>query len=324
MTRPRKELVCAADTPYYHVVSRCVRRAFLCGFDQYSGKTFEHRKVWIRDRLATLVSVFAIDLCAYSIMANHTHLVLRLAPVRAQYWGAEAVADRWAKLFHLPRLIERWREGAALSAPEQDAVSQQIESWRERLCDLSWFMRCLNEYLARRANAEDECTGRFWEGRFRSRALLDERALLTAMAYVDLNPIRANLAETPETSTFTSVHQRIQGRLTPVVCPFLDKRRRHEDPIPIVLSDYLALVDWTGRAIRDGKRGSIPKDHPTYLERLALPSETWLKCLRDFETGFYRVIGPLERIHSLCQRLNQHWLCGLGANRRLYSSAATL
>jgi len=68
----------------------------------------------------------------------------------------------------------------------------------------------LNEYISKRANIEDNCTGHFWESRFKSQALLDERALLTCMAYVDLNPIRACMAKTPETSEYTSIQERIK------------------------------------------------------------------------------------------------------------------
>ncbi|WP_133511163.1 hypothetical protein [Candidatus Thiosymbion oneisti] len=85
------------------------------------------------------------------------------------------------------------------------------EVYRARLHDLSWFMRTLNEHIARRANAEDGVKGRFWEGRFKSQALLDEKALPAAMAYVDLNPVRAGLAETPEASDYTSIQERIAG-----------------------------------------------------------------------------------------------------------------
>ncbi len=78
MTRPRSEIVSLADTPFHHCVSRCVRRAFLCGDDRYSGKNFDHRKSWLVNRLALLDEVFAIDIAAYAVMSNHFHVVLHV------------------------------------------------------------------------------------------------------------------------------------------------------------------------------------------------------------------------------------------------------
>jgi hypothetical protein len=71
-------------------------------------------------------------------------------------------------------------------------------------------MKCLNQPIAKMANKEDNCTGHFWEARFKSQALLTEEALITCMAYVDLNPIRALMANTPETSEHTSIKERIK------------------------------------------------------------------------------------------------------------------
>jgi REP element-mobilizing transposase RayT len=226
MPTARRELVCLDATPYYHVVSRCVRRAFLCGLDHLTGKSYEHRKEWIVDRLTELSDLFAIDLCAYAVMSNHCHLVVRLDPETAESWSEEEVMERWERLFSLPVLVQRYRTRKTTSPAEIETAQNKIETWRERLSDLSWFMRCLNEPIARQANAEDGCTGRFWEGRYKSQALLDEAALLTCMAYVDLNPIRAGLAETPEKSEYTAIQQRIQEvlgtdrtRKSPVRCP---------------------------------------------------------------------------------------------------------
>ena len=211
MTRPRSTLVSLSDTPWYHVVSRCVRRAFLCGTDHYSGRCFEHRRGWIIERVKQLAGVFAIDVAAYAVMSNHYHLVVRVDAERARGWSRDEVLRRWTRLFEGPPAVRSLLAGRGDTLDEATrlAIDAWAENYRARLHDLSWFMRVLNESIARQANAEDDVTGRFWEGRFRSQALLDEQAILSAMAYVDLNPIRAQMADTPERSAFTSVAERI-------------------------------------------------------------------------------------------------------------------
>jgi putative transposase len=97
-------------TPYYHVVSRCVRRAWLWGVDDYAGKDYSHRKQWILDRLSQLCGVFAIDCLAYAVMSNHYHLTLGVNAKRALGWSDAEVVERWGRLFRLPLRIERWRE----------------------------------------------------------------------------------------------------------------------------------------------------------------------------------------------------------------------
>ena len=209
MTRARKELIAVEDTPYYHCISRCVRRAYLCGEDDHCQKNFDHRKLWLVERFKFLSSVFAIDICAYAVMSNHYHLVLFINQEQAESWSDQEVFEKWGVLFpassqQIKDLLENTPGQAA-----QKLYQQKIEQWRENLSDISWFMRSLNEYVARKANQEDQCTGRFWEGRFKSQALLDEKALLSCMAYVDFNPIRAKMAATPETSDFTSIQERL-------------------------------------------------------------------------------------------------------------------
>ncbi|HFD31148.1 MAG TPA: transposase, partial [Gammaproteobacteria bacterium] len=212
MTQARATLVSLDDTPWYHCVNRCVRRAFLCGQDPVSGHNYEHRRGWIADRIQQLAGVFAIDVAAYAVMSNHFHVVVRIDRDRALNWSVDEVLTRWTQLFTGPVLITRYLSTAraGMSEAEIHKVLELAEGYRERLYDLSWYMRCLNEAIARQANAEESVKGRFWEGRFKSQALLDEAALLAAMAYVDLNPIRAGLAETPETSDHTAIQARIQ------------------------------------------------------------------------------------------------------------------
>jgi len=219
MPQPRSSLVSLSDTPWYHIVSRCVRRAYLCGEDAHSGRSFEHRRGWIVERLEQLAGVFAVDVAAYAVMSNHFHVVVRVDAERVLGWDAEEVLRRWTQLFAGPLLVQRFlADRGSLGEAEKSVVFEWVETYRSRLADLSWYMRVLNESIARLANAEDEVTGRFWEGRFKSQALLDDAAVLTAMAYVDLNPIRARLAETPETSGYTAIAERLaelQGRAPP-------------------------------------------------------------------------------------------------------------
>ena len=157
MTQARKTLVSLEQTPYYHCIGRCVRRAFLCGQDALTGRCFEHRRVWMRERLAQLTQVFAIELCAYALMSNHYHLVLKLCPAQLLDCTDFDIIDRWLCLFSGPPLVRRYRAGEALDAAERKRASSIVGDWRRRLSDLSWFMRCLNEHIARRANeAMDE------------------------------------------------------------------------------------------------------------------------------------------------------------------------
>ena len=214
MTHPRSTLISLSDTPWYHVVSRCVRRAFLCGEDRFTGKNFDHRRAWLETWILQLASVFAIDVAAYAVMSNHYHIVLRIDAERAAEWSIEEVLEHWTRLFTGPVIVQRYLSPdtkALMTESECDKVVELAEEYRERLTNLSWFMRVLNESIAREANREDSVKGRFWEGRFKSQALLDEAALLSAMAYVDLNPIRAGIAFTPEQSDHTSIQSRIDG-----------------------------------------------------------------------------------------------------------------
>jgi REP element-mobilizing transposase RayT len=336
MTRARRELIALDSTPYYHCISRCVRRAFLCGEDSLTGNNYEHRKVWVTDRLTELTEVFAIDICAYAVMSNHYHLVLRVDRERAVAWDHRAVIDHWRQLFNPPLLVERQYLGIDQSQAEIDVAQAIIEEWRDRLTDISWFMRSLNEHLARRANAEDRCKGRFWEGRFKSQALLDDAAVLTCMSYVDLNPVRAGIADTPEESDFTSIQQRIRqyteqtrAKTTvhkseptiPLSQLVKQTEERHPNGIGFTLDDYLELVDWAGRAVREGKRGAIPSTVPPILARLGLSAERYLEHQSghgQIETPV--VIGKAERIRRMTLEAGRCFIKGLGEAKRLYRS----
>ncbi|MFT4902298.1 MAG: hypothetical protein ACI81V_001585, partial [Lentimonas sp.] len=221
-----------------------------------------------------------------------------------------------------------------------------LKRCRERLKDLSWFMRCLNEPLARRANREDACSGRFWEGRFKCQRLLDEGAMLACMAYVDLNPVRARMAEGLEDSLFTSVYDRVVSQravtrlqeLGEVQAPTYrqqqeiqrEKQRTSqsgwlldlagaESPFPAVSADYyLRLVEWTGQSLRDDKPGYIPVELEPVLDRFGLDAKNWCKNVKVYGSLFHRVVGPVDQLLDFARRRGQGWFRGKGGSEQLY------
>src|SRR5512135_2452315 len=212
MGLPRSADVQEGQEGVYHCFSRCVRRAFLCGFDPVTLRDFSHRKAWLVDRLRYLAAIFAIEVCAYAVMENHYHTILRTRPDIVALWSDREVATRWLTLF--PR--HRDRSAVPLAPAEKEICAladcpERIAELRRRLSNLSWFMGRLNEAIARAANREDDVKGRFWESRFKCQALLDDAAVAACMVYVDLNPVRAGLAENPEESDFTSIRERIRA-----------------------------------------------------------------------------------------------------------------
>ena len=318
MTRPRSQQICIEATPYYHCVSRCVRRAFLCGHDRFTGKSFDHRKPWLVERMALLAEVFAIDIVAYAVMSNHYHLVLHVDSAKAEAWSDQEVLHRWTRIFKGPTLLQRHLAGVFLNETETLELGKLIVGIREKLSSISKFMSCMNYYIACKANKEDGCTGRFWEGRFKSQALLDEAALLSCMAYVDLNPVRAGIADSLETSDFTAIQNRIKqlsavqsgkeilrenttSAKEPRLMPFSESPVETEKApaIPYKLKDYLELADWTGRLLRSDKKASISSSTPKILSTLGVSEEQWCMLALQIQKQSITMLHGLERLAKI-------------------------
>ncbi|SUI66005.1 Transposase and inactivated derivatives [Shewanella putrefaciens] len=310
MPRPRRTLISVEDTPFYHCCSRVVRRAFLCGDDDYSGKNYDHRRAWVESLLFKLEAIFAIDVVAFAVMSNHLHVVLRIDVETANRWSDREVLEQWHKLFKGNELTHKFAKGELVEAHEVNRLKHSIATYRSRLCDISWFMRCLNEPIARQANQEDNCTGRFWEGRFKSQALLDETAVLACMAYVDLNPIRAKMADTLEQSDHTSIQLRIRAALKgdqpKNLLPFIGNERENQpNGIAFSLVDYLQLMEDTGRIIRNDRCGAISDNSAKLLTRLNIQQDNWLKLTTEFGKLFHGPVGTLQELTDYCEHLEK-------------------
>lgn len=309
MTRPRSELVSLDTTPYYHCISRCVRRAFLLGSDD-SGRNFDHRKKWLVARIKYLGEIFAVDIAAYVVMSNHYHLVLHIDKAKADAWSDDEICRRWGRLYRGPAILRKYLEELVLTTAERSELKRLVRLWREQLCNLSRFMACLNHVIALRANKEDGCTGRFWEGRFKSQALKDEAALLACMAYVDLNPVRAGMTDDPISSDFTSIQDRIKRKAgirssdtVPRLMPFSNpvSRRDSSAYIPFTYQDYVQLVRWYGRR-RQGN-GKVVEEAPVLLKKVRLTVRQWELLSREIQKESSTLLDGLEKIAVLERRL---------------------
>jgi hypothetical protein len=187
-------------------------------------------------------------------------------------------------------------------------------------------MRCLAEPIARRANREDGCKGHFWEARFKCQTLLDETAVLSAMAYVDLNPVRAGICDSLEDSAHTSAKARLD---------VIEKdRHRIDQPLAPVLGlrgfgvlalhqrDYLELVDHTGRQLHPGKRGAISGPPPAALARIGFTAGQWQRQVLAVGSGYFRAIGAADLMIEKAQEIDRSWLRGIGIARQLMRKAA--
>ena len=264
----------------YHLVSRCVRRSWLCGTDPLTRRNYDHRKSWLERRLLRLSSTFAVELYGYAIMSNHFHLVIRYHPTAAATWSDADVVDRWLDSCSINN-AGKSKEAAELREVRRDQLlssPDHIERLRRTLGSLSFFMKHLKQPIAWRANREDQCTGHFFEGRFYSAALLDEAAVVNAMAYVDLNPVRAKLVKSAVEAGHTSLARRLRDADS-------DKRRLEEYLQPLV------------SGISPGKESNaVPifmtlRSYTDYVGKLSLPANDFV----DEQSRWYQRLELFKR-----------------------------
>ncbi len=327
MTYPRAHIVTPGQPGFYHCISRCVRQAWLCGREPLSGRDLDYRRAWIEDRLLELAEIFAVAVFSYAVMSNHYHVIVRVDPHLAERWSDEEIARRWVRLY--PARRSGKVDEAATEARYQALLAHpdRLAEVRRRLGSLSWFMRRLNEPIARRANREDERQGHFWESRFQCQALLDEAAVLAAMAYVDLNPQRAGMAPSLIESDHTAAQRRLKGAeaepetlkapLAPIAGP------APAGVLPCSTREYLALAAWTGEQVHKGNQPKPAGRQPAgpssvkVLRRVHLNDRQWLWQVQGIGSRYWRMIGLLGNLKIKAQELEQRWLKGIGSARRL-------
>ena len=171
-------------------------------------------------------------------------------------------------------------------------------------------------------------TGRFWEGRFKCQALLEEQAILSAMAYVDLNPVRAGMAETLIESDHTSVKTRLKERQASRK-PRANLLEQQLKPVAGLDSDaltnlteaaYIELVQWTGEQARPDKRGKLESGNqilnpPPAIWSVAKHPKQWIRQVQGTESQYYRAIGSAEALMLKAAELGQRWMKGACGER---------
>ena len=251
MATPRHQLIDPDYPMHYHIVSRCVRRSWLCGVDRLARKNYEHRKDWLKQRMLHLAQYFAVAIDAFAIMSNHFHLVVYFDPQESFRWPDKEVADRWLKVFPPSANIASESDQVALFNLHRERLllsPERLLHARQTLGSLSMFMKHLKQPISYQANREDKCSGHFFEGRFYSGALLDENAVIAAMAYVDLNPIRARITQHIEQYKAASSYTRARiakntpTRLKDAMQPLASGLNQDRPALSIRLEGFLNIL----------------------------------------------------------------------------------
>ncbi|MFH1139601.1 MAG: hypothetical protein V1816_26280 [Pseudomonadota bacterium] len=325
MAIARGNIVREGEKGVFHVTAKCVRGAYLGGTDPSSGKSYEHRRAWILSRLKRLTEGFGVKILAYAFMPDHFHLAAWTRPDLLAACSGPDLARRWL-LVSLKKPQEQISE--QFDEQDVDALAGRPE-WvteaRERLGSLSWFMRCFNEYIARRANKEDGYRGRFWDGRFKCQSILDDSALLTCMAFIDLNPIRSGLAGSLEDSAPAAIALRLAAAQNDSgagdwLYPFHDQvpAGGGGDALPFNFKDYHELLEWTGGKIRAGEAGVVPENLLPLLNGLEIDPGLWLEIVRGFSRMFFLAAGKAESMKLAAQQSNRKWLRGYKSGSRAF------
>lgn len=337
----RREVIVPEEVGMYHVWVRTVRQAFLCGVDPYTGKNYDYRRNWICAFEETLAGLYAIEIAFHAEMSNHLHLVIRNRPDVVKTWSDREVVERWLKVSHLVKSKDgKIKEISEKRIDKEMAKPKRIEELRRRLADPSSLMASLNEHVARRSNHEDGKKGHFWDQRFGARRLEDDASVLVCGIYVDLNQIRAGEASTPETSVHTSAFDRIvtrqqilQGIVSPEtqrdgwLCPLTlvdgpeadggsnltsktGRRASDKGILSIPLDDYLELLDFSGRQVKDSAKGSIPVNLAPILDRLQINSQHWTDAVQHFHSWFGKIVGSTAQMAKRAAQNGRSWYRG--------------
>lgn len=275
----RKNLILENEVSTYLVTTRCVRKFYLCGKDEASGRDYDHRKEWMVSRIKYVVeNCFFVDLLCFAIMSNHYHMVVRIRPDLAPNATDEEIIGRWWKLY--PRRIK----GRYFEEPPTElkmawlADKNGMEKKRKRLASLSLFMSSINQNISRKANVEDDLKGHFWESRYHSSILLDDQAVLNACTYVDLNPVRAGAAKDIYDSVYTSLKLRV------------DKFRNSGEFLPSEMGNFVFCLN----SSEPGKIGPIiGLEH--YIELCAWKSLEHLdQNFNERKAAYFELLGKLS------------------------------
>ena len=283
---------------HYHLISRCVRRSWLCGRDPHTGKNYDYRKTWVKDRLFHLAQYFAVGIEAYTILDNHFHMVIHYDPKESQRWDDHELVSRWTEAFPPKTRLKNPEDLEALKQLQRDQLLTQPDRLREirnTLGSVSYFMKYLKQPIAWRANQEDKCKGHFFEKRFYSGALLSEEHVIAAMAYVDLNPVRAKIARRIQQCRDSSIFDRLSKcantpeRLKEAVEPLVSGINTESRQINISLQAYVEYL-------------TLLTEPPTELTD---KQEAWIKRVSSLRKR-RRAYGPADKIKEWMTKRGWH------------------